>query len=69
LPALAAPDEQGWPAAVEFEVGPVQRDQLRATKAGLDQGEQYEPVAVGEPVTMARRRPGRGGPPCEVGLR
>jgi hypothetical protein len=47
LAALAAADEQRPLASVELEVAPLERAQLGATKAGRDEGEQREPVALG----------------------
>src|SRR5262249_3507775 len=55
LAALASAHEQRGPPALEIEVGPVERDQLCTAKAGLDEREEHEPVALGE-----RDRPGSG---------
>jgi hypothetical protein len=55
LAALAAANEQRGPTALEVEVGPVERDQLGPAQAGLDEGEQDEPVALGESFPASGR--------------
>jgi hypothetical protein len=47
LVALPVADEQRGLASVELEVPPLERAQLGATKAGRDEGEKREPVALG----------------------
>src|SRR5512133_522204 len=68
LAALAAADEQRRSRSRELEVGPVERDQLRAAQAGLDEREQHEAVALGEAAPSTRRVLGRGQQPGELQL-
>jgi hypothetical protein len=55
LAALAAPNRQRGPGALEIEIGPVKCNQLGPAEAGLDESEQDEAVAVGEAAPASRR--------------
>lgn len=56
LSALAAAHEQRGAVAVELEVAPVKRDQLRAAKAGGHERQQHKAIALGQPGPPPRRR-------------
>jgi hypothetical protein len=69
LAALAAADEQRRTRPFELEVGPVERDQLRPPQTRLDEGEQDEPVPLGEARASPGRVLGGGEEACELLLR
>jgi hypothetical protein len=52
--------------AFQDEVGPVERDQLGAAQAGLDEREQHEPVALGEAMAATGRMRSGGEQPLEL---
>ena len=66
LVAFPMADEQGPLASVELEVAPLERAQLRATKAGRDEGDQHELVTLGEAGQVPLRLPGRVEQPLEL---
>jgi hypothetical protein len=66
LVALPVADEERPPASVEFEVAPLERTQLGATKAGGDEGEQRELVALREPGEVPVGLPGGVEQPPEL---
>jgi hypothetical protein len=60
LGTLALADEQRRALALEVDLAPIERDQLGAAQARLDEREQDEPVALGQTLPAPSRVLGRG---------